>query len=114
MLQGMADRIAETALAAPDGNPRAKAFGYLCGRCMRCCYHKGIQVNPYEVARLARRLGQTTTEFCATWTRDGAGAPGRLALYQSCSSPRTIARVDFSRDWRGDLNSVEETTEVSQ
>jgi len=32
-----------------------------------------IQVNPYEIARLARRLGQTTREFRATWTRDGLG-----------------------------------------
>jgi hypothetical protein len=40
---------------------------------MRCCYNKRIQINPYESARLARNLEQTTTEFRAAWTEDGAG-----------------------------------------
>jgi Fe-S-cluster containining protein len=40
---------------------------------MRCCYDKRIQINPYESARLARNLGQTSTEFRAAWTGDGAG-----------------------------------------
>ena len=39
------------------------AFGYVCGRCNRCCHDKGIQVNPYEVARLARACGQSAAEF---------------------------------------------------
>jgi Fe-S-cluster containining protein len=59
--------------AALKADPRSRAFGYICHRCSRCCYHKEIQVNPYEVARLARNLGQTTTEFRDAWTRDGAG-----------------------------------------
>jgi uncharacterized protein len=37
------------------------------------CYHKGIRVNPYEIACLARSRGETTTEFRKAWTRDGAG-----------------------------------------
>lgn len=54
-------------------NPRAESFGYACQRCMRCCRHKMIQVDPHEIARLARRFGQTTTEFRTTWTENGAG-----------------------------------------
>jgi uncharacterized protein len=54
-------------------NARSEAFGYVCRRCSKCCYHKAIQVNPYEVARLARKLGQTTTEFRNAWTVEGAG-----------------------------------------
>lgn len=54
-------------------NARAERFSFVCGRCSRCCYHKGIRVNPYEVARLARRCGQTTTDFRKVSTRDGGG-----------------------------------------
>ena len=47
------------------GSPlfRSSRFNYLCCRCSRCCHHKRIQLNPYEVARLARNLGCTTGEF---------------------------------------------------
>ncbi len=38
-------------------------FSYECHRCMRCCYGKLIQVNPYEVARLARNRGLSTGAF---------------------------------------------------
>jgi len=41
---------------------------YTCHRCLRCCSHKRIRVNPYEVYRLARRVGMSTTEFLATNT----------------------------------------------
>jgi uncharacterized protein len=54
--------------------PRLEPFSYECHGCSRCCHHKSIQVNPYEVARLARKLGQTTTEFRMAWTQDSAGA----------------------------------------
>jgi len=57
--------------AADD--PRARRFGYVCNRCRKCCYDKGIQLNPYEVARLARNRGMSTSEFRAAWTKDGAG-----------------------------------------
>jgi Fe-S-cluster containining protein len=52
---------------------RGEAFGYQCHRCMRCCRDKVVQVNPYEIARLARRLGQTTAQFRDAWTENGAG-----------------------------------------
>ena len=64
------DVTPETAHAS---TARREAFGYDCHRCLRCCHHKVIQLNPYEVARLARNRGQTTTEFRAASTLDGAG-----------------------------------------
>lgn len=51
---------------------RATPFSYACGRCSRCCRGKGIALNPYEVLRLARHAGMTTTEFIARHT-DRAG-----------------------------------------
>ena len=62
----------ESALARASSS-RLEPFGYVCHRCSRCCYHKGIQVNPYEIARLARNRALTTSEFSAAWTADGAG-----------------------------------------
>jgi uncharacterized protein len=56
-----------------ERNARAEPFSFICRQCSRCCYHKGIRVNPYEIAHLARKCGQTTTEFRKAWTRDGAG-----------------------------------------
>lgn len=47
---------------------RATPFSYACGRCSRCCRDKGISLNPYEVLRLARNRGMTTTEFIAHHT----------------------------------------------
>lgn len=58
---------------ALHADPRAESFGYSCQRCLRCCHHKMIQLNPYEIARLARNRGQTTSEFRRDWTDDGAG-----------------------------------------
>ena len=65
---------------APDGTKaqraaaRSEAFAYMCNRCSLCCRHKVIQVNPYEIARLARRVGLTTGAFVARYTEEGAGA----------------------------------------
>jgi hypothetical protein len=50
---------------------RDGAFGYACHRCMQCCRAKRIRVNPYEVYRLARNLGITTTEFIERHTVNG-------------------------------------------
>jgi uncharacterized protein len=69
----MAIDIVQERETTRTSNPRHEPFGYTCQRCSRCCYHKGIQVNPYEVARLARKLGQTTTDFRIAWTRKSAG-----------------------------------------
>lgn len=50
---------------------RTTPFSYVCGRCSRCCYHKGISLNPYEVLRLARHEGMSTTEFIDHFTDTG-------------------------------------------
>ncbi len=67
---------------APKGLPlpvmnrqaREEAFGYTCNGCMSCCYRMNVMVNPYESARLARRLGITTGQFRRKYTRAGKGA----------------------------------------
>lgn len=53
--------------------PRQETFGYLCRRCLNCCHDKHIQLNPYEVARLARNRGVSTTSVRRDFTQDGAG-----------------------------------------
>ncbi len=50
---------------------RDDAFSYRCNACSRCCHNKAIRVGPYEILRLARRLGMTTTEFIARHTEAG-------------------------------------------
>jgi Fe-S-cluster containining protein len=47
---------------------RNSAFSYTCHTCSRCCYHKIIHLNPYEVARLAQNRGISTTEFVSRYT----------------------------------------------
>jgi len=59
--------------AQPAATSRSSEFGYVCRRCSLCCRHKRIQLNPYEVARLARATGQSTGDFRAAWTVDGQG-----------------------------------------
>ena len=50
---------------------RASPFSYTCHACKRCCRNKAILVNPYEVLRLARRLGLSTTESISSQTEAG-------------------------------------------
>ena len=52
---------------------RAAPYGYVCHRCRHCCHDMIIPVDPYEIARLARHLGETTTVFRSTRTEGGAG-----------------------------------------
>jgi uncharacterized protein len=54
-----------------DGLNRQSSFSFECGRCSQCCTDKKIQVNPYEVARLAANLKISTTEFLLSFTADG-------------------------------------------
>jgi Fe-S-cluster containining protein len=51
--------------------PRDGAFSYQCNACSRCCHNKAIRVGPYEILRLTRRLGMTTTEFIEQHTEAG-------------------------------------------
>jgi Fe-S-cluster containining protein len=84
----MPDASAVIEPAGLDGGvaagPRGEAFGYICGRCSKCCHDKEIHVNPYEVARLARSLGETTSEFRVAWTRDGGGTSLRQTEGGAC------------------------------
>jgi uncharacterized protein len=50
---------------------RRSAFGYQCAGCGRCCHYFRIQVNPYEVLRLGRHLGLSTTEIFDRHLADG-------------------------------------------
>lgn len=43
------------------------AFSYRCNACSRCCHDKRIQVNPYEIARLAANRGLSTGDFIAQY-----------------------------------------------
>lgn len=52
---------------------RAAPYGYACHRCRHCCHDMIIPVDPYEIARLARHLGETTTLFRRTRTEGGEG-----------------------------------------
>jgi Fe-S-cluster containining protein len=61
----MAARVIKT------GFSRQSDFGYCCNRCLTCCRFKTIQLNPYEVARMARNRGISTSEFIHTFTEKG-------------------------------------------
>jgi Fe-S-cluster containining protein len=50
---------------------RSSAFGFSCNRCLACCRNKKIQLNPYEIARLAENRGISTTEFIDRYTTTG-------------------------------------------
>lgn len=50
---------------------RDSVFSYACHACNRCCRNKAIRVSPYEILRLARHLGLSTTEFIARHTEAG-------------------------------------------
>ena len=50
---------------------RDSAFSYACHACNRCCRNKAIRINPYEILRLARYLGLSTTEFIERHTEAG-------------------------------------------
>lgn len=56
----------------------------MCRACSRCCRHKLIQVNPYEIARLARRLGKSWGETREEFTYQGRGTVLRQKDDGSC------------------------------
>ena len=53
------------------GLKRDSAFGYSCSRCLVCCRFKKIQLNPYEIARMAANKAVSTSEFIARFTTTG-------------------------------------------
>ena len=52
---------------------RHTPFCYQCNGCARCCY-KHIQLNPYEIARLARNRGVDSRAFLAAYAELGGSA----------------------------------------
>jgi Fe-S-cluster containining protein len=52
------------------GLNRETPFFFSCSQCLRCCRHKKIQVNPYEIARLAKNRGLSTADFLEHYTHD--------------------------------------------
>jgi uncharacterized protein len=62
---------------------RSDAFSYTCHACRRCCHDKIIQLNPYEVARLADNRGIGTTEFLSRYT-DANGTALKRAEDGAC------------------------------
>lgn len=46
-------------------------FNYSCQGCHSCCRSYTIPAGPYEILRLARHLGISTTEFIECYTADG-------------------------------------------
>ncbi|WP_333650987.1 YkgJ family cysteine cluster protein [Candidatus Binatus sp.] len=47
---------------------RKSPFSYVCNACGRCCHDKVITLSPYDVLRLARVAGITTSEAIARYT----------------------------------------------
>jgi uncharacterized protein len=50
---------------------RESSYSYTCNACSRCCYDKEIRVSSYEILRLSRELGISTTEFISQHTNAG-------------------------------------------
>lgn len=46
-------------------------FSYRCQACSRCCHDKVILIGPYDILRLARHLGLSTTDFIARHSSSG-------------------------------------------
>jgi uncharacterized protein len=51
---------------------RKTPYAFACQRCRGCCHAKKIQVNPYEVARLAGHFNFSTTAFICLYTNGGS------------------------------------------
>jgi Fe-S-cluster containining protein len=47
---------------------RRSRFSYLCNQCGRCCHDQVIALSPYDVMRLARAAGLSTSEAVARYT----------------------------------------------
>lgn len=50
---------------------RSSGFRYTCNRCARCCHHKRIMLNPYELLRLARNREISVEELIRDFTDEG-------------------------------------------
>lgn len=61
----------------------ATAYSYQCNACSRCCYDKRIQLNPFEIARLAANRGIGSTAFLSSYT-EAAGAVLKAQASGAC------------------------------
>lgn len=68
-----ADRSHHSSGTAGSMDGRTTRFGFECRACSRCCYHKRIQINPFEAAALAGSLGIATERFHRERTEAGKG-----------------------------------------
>jgi hypothetical protein len=66
------------------GFGRGAAFSFRCARCRRCCSGTRVRINPYDVARLARRLGLSFAEFRDRFTEDGQGTALARTAAEAC------------------------------
>lgn len=55
----------------PASLTRDSPWSYVCHSCGRCCHGRVIVVNPYELVRLARYRGVSTTALIAESTQGG-------------------------------------------
>ena len=76
---GPADRPIAVGIEVQENAQRQVPFSYRCNGCSRCCYNKLIQLNPYEIARLARNRGMDSGEFLSAYT----GAGGSVLTQQA-------------------------------
>lgn len=50
---------------------RDSRFSYTCNRCARCCFDRQIQLNPYEVARLAKNQSMSSGKLIQEYLESG-------------------------------------------
>lgn len=53
------------------GLNRQTRFAFTCNQCLSCCRNKKIQINPYEIARLAHHKRMSTEDFVSCYTHTG-------------------------------------------
>lgn len=51
----------------PPIKTRSTPFSYTCRACNKCCYHKQIQINPFELLEISKALALTTTQILALY-----------------------------------------------
>lgn len=79
--------------------PHKTPFSYYCSSCDLCCMEMIIQVNSYEICRLAQRLSMTTTNFSARHKVPGVHLPtkpGRVCGFLSAQAAPCIRTGPWS------------------
>ena len=84
---------------------RHTPFCYQCNGCARCCY-KHIQLNPYEIARLARNRGVDSRAFLAAYAELGGSALKRRSDNACAAQPTRALRLPPRRESIGSLRDM--------